>query len=127
MVERTFACLSEYRRLSKDYEFNTRRSEASVYIAMIHVTVRRQDLAILKRKRASKSPQGTCYTRSEEYKILYGYDSINRRESHNRLLLLLTFVPVTLKQQKRSNEHNSNSDNRKQDLKGLAIAYTDSD
>ena len=43
VVERTFAWLSRYRRLSKDYEFNTRSSEAWVYIAMIHVTVRRHD------------------------------------------------------------------------------------
>jgi putative transposase len=43
VVERTFAWLSRYRRLSKDFEFNTRSSEAWVYIAMIHVTVRRHD------------------------------------------------------------------------------------
>ncbi len=41
VVERTFAWLSNYRRLSKDYEFNTRTSESWIYIAMIHVNVRR--------------------------------------------------------------------------------------
>jgi putative transposase len=46
VVERTFAWLSRYRRLSKDYEFNTRSSEAWLYIAMIHVTVRRHDATV---------------------------------------------------------------------------------
>jgi putative transposase len=36
IVERTFAWLGRYRRLSKDYECNPRSSEAWIYIAMIH-------------------------------------------------------------------------------------------
>ena len=36
IVERTFAWLGRYRRLSKDYETNPRSSEAWIYIAMIH-------------------------------------------------------------------------------------------
>ena len=36
VVERTFGWLGRYRRLSKDYERNTRSSEAWIYIAMIH-------------------------------------------------------------------------------------------
>ena len=53
VVERTFAWLSRYRRLSKDYEFNTRSSEAWVYIAMIHITVRRHNQII--RDRATET------------------------------------------------------------------------
>lgn len=41
IVERTFAWLSKYRRLSKDYEYHPETSEALIYIAMTHVMVRR--------------------------------------------------------------------------------------
>ena len=36
IVERTFAWLGRYRRLSKDYEANPKSSEAWIYLAMIH-------------------------------------------------------------------------------------------
>jgi putative transposase len=36
IVERTFAWLGRYRRLSKDYEHNPRSSETWIYLAMIH-------------------------------------------------------------------------------------------
>ena len=41
VVERTFAWLGNYRRLSKDYEGRTEVSEAFVYVAMIHLMLRR--------------------------------------------------------------------------------------
>ncbi len=41
IVERTFAWLGRYRRLSKDYEATTESGEAWVTIAMIHLMVRR--------------------------------------------------------------------------------------
>ena len=41
IVERTFAWLGRYRRLSKDYEFLTETSETFIKIAMIHIMVRR--------------------------------------------------------------------------------------
>lgn len=41
VVERTFAWLGNYRRLSKDYEFLPATSEAMIYLAMSHVMVRR--------------------------------------------------------------------------------------
>ena len=41
VVERTFGWLSHYRVLSKDYEVLPRNREAVVYVAMIHLMVRR--------------------------------------------------------------------------------------
>ncbi len=41
VVERTFAWLCRYRRLSKDYEVLTETSEAMIYAAMVHLMVRR--------------------------------------------------------------------------------------
>jgi putative transposase len=41
VVERTFAWLGRYRRLSKDYEELTETSEAMIYAAMVHLMVRR--------------------------------------------------------------------------------------
>jgi putative transposase len=45
IVERTFAWLGRYRRHSKDYERNPATSEAMVYIAMIHIMLRRLERA----------------------------------------------------------------------------------
>jgi putative transposase len=41
VVERTFAWLAQYRRLSKDYERLTTTSEALIYLAMIRLMLRR--------------------------------------------------------------------------------------
>ena len=41
VVERTFAWLGKYRRLSKDYEELPENSESMIYIAMIHIMLRR--------------------------------------------------------------------------------------
>jgi putative transposase len=41
IVERTFAWLARYRRLSKDYEYLTHTSEAMLRVAMIHLMIRR--------------------------------------------------------------------------------------
>jgi putative transposase len=41
IVERTFAWLGRYRRLSKDYEYVTPTSETMIRVAMIHLMVRR--------------------------------------------------------------------------------------
>lgn len=41
VVERTFAWLGKYRRLSKDYEQLPPVSEAFIYVASIHILVRR--------------------------------------------------------------------------------------
>jgi putative transposase len=41
VVERTFAWLGKYRRLSKDYEHLPESSEAFVYVAMTHIMLQR--------------------------------------------------------------------------------------
>ena len=41
IVERTFAWLGKYRRLSKDYEASSQTSEAFIYAAMVHLMARR--------------------------------------------------------------------------------------
>ncbi len=41
IVERTFGWLGRYRRLSKDYEELPESSEAMIYIAIIHLMLRR--------------------------------------------------------------------------------------
>jgi len=39
--QRTCGWFGKYRRLSKDYEYLTASSEAMIYVAMIHLMVRR--------------------------------------------------------------------------------------
>jgi len=41
IVERTFAWLGKCRRLSKDYEFLPQTSESWIYIAMLHLMLKR--------------------------------------------------------------------------------------
>ena len=41
IVERTFAWLGNYRRLSKDYELSLYSADASIYAAMTHLMLRR--------------------------------------------------------------------------------------
>jgi len=45
IVERTFAWLGRYRRLSKDYEGSEASSESWIYVAMTHLMLRRLDPA----------------------------------------------------------------------------------
>jgi len=42
VVERTFAWLARYRRMSKDYEYLTAVSETMILVAMIHIMARRR-------------------------------------------------------------------------------------
>ena len=46
IVERTFAWLGRYRRLSKDYEGTEGSSESWIYIAMTHLMLRRLESAL---------------------------------------------------------------------------------
>ena len=46
VVERTFGWLGRYRRLSKDYEYLTKTSEAMILSAMIYLMVKRLDRRI---------------------------------------------------------------------------------
>jgi putative transposase len=41
VVERTFAWLGNYRRLSKDYEYSVYSADATIYAAMVHLMLRR--------------------------------------------------------------------------------------
>jgi putative transposase len=41
VVERTFAWLGRFRRLSKDYEYSAHTSENWIYVAMSHLLVKR--------------------------------------------------------------------------------------
>ena len=41
VVERTFAWLGNYRRLSKDYEYSLYSADAAIYAAMTHLMLRR--------------------------------------------------------------------------------------
>ena len=41
VVERTFSCISQNRRMSKDYERLAATSEAFIYVAMTRLMVRR--------------------------------------------------------------------------------------
>jgi putative transposase len=41
VVERTFAWIGRYRRMSKDYEYLTASSEAMIYLAMTRLMLRR--------------------------------------------------------------------------------------
>lgn len=45
VVERTFAWVGRFRRMSKDYEFHPETSESMIYLAMINLMVRRLAVA----------------------------------------------------------------------------------
>lgn len=48
VIERTFAWLSRYRRLARDYEAKTEHSEAFIYVAAIQLMTRRLAKSALK-------------------------------------------------------------------------------
>ncbi|ALJ68207.1 hypothetical protein AOY38_10405 [Synechocystis sp. PCC 6803] len=48
VVERTFAWFGRYRRLSKDYEYLPTTSETMLYVAMLHLMLRRLCLELFK-------------------------------------------------------------------------------
>lgn len=41
IVERTFGWFENYRILAKDYEYSTKSSECMIYLAMLHLMLRR--------------------------------------------------------------------------------------
>jgi putative transposase len=45
VVERTFAWLGQFRRMSKEYEFHPETSEPIIHLAMINIMVRRLSAA----------------------------------------------------------------------------------
>lgn len=55
VVERTFGWLSNYRRLSRHYEYWDETGEAMIHVAMIHVMVRRLRPAGRRRARYTKT------------------------------------------------------------------------
>ena len=44
VVERTFAWIGKYRRMSKDYEYFTKTSEAMIYLCMTRTMISRYEL-----------------------------------------------------------------------------------
>ena len=48
IVERTFAWINKYRRLSKDYELPVQTSEEFIYLAMIRLMLRRITQSLMK-------------------------------------------------------------------------------
>ena len=54
VIERTFAWLGKFRRLSKDYECLTESSQALLYVAMIQITVSRLNKASHTRSKFAK-------------------------------------------------------------------------
>jgi hypothetical protein len=58
-VERTFAWLGRWRRLSKDYEATTSSSEAMVKLTMIHLMARRLPKVLAKTFPTDCEKQGT--------------------------------------------------------------------
>jgi len=42
VIERTFAWMGRYRRMSKDYEFLTQTQEAMMYLSMIRTMLKRK-------------------------------------------------------------------------------------
>lgn len=57
VVERTFAWLGRYRRLSKDYEYSTRSSEAQVQMSAVQLMLRRLSPNKERRQPAFKHPK----------------------------------------------------------------------
>jgi putative transposase len=54
VVERTFGWLSNYRRLSRHYEYHDQTGEAMIHVAMLHLMLRRLRPAGRKRTRYTK-------------------------------------------------------------------------
>ncbi len=71
VVERTFAWFNRYRRLSKDYEYLPDTKETMIYVAMIHLMVRRKTSQELGDRNVNFTVNTAFQTRSKRIPQMY--------------------------------------------------------